>query len=278
MANKKNRIILLEIILAFYLAIGGSAAATTFYVDDDGSADYTTIQAAVNNANPGDTIIVKSGTYSGEVTITVPDLTLVSNSPYSAVIKAKGNAFNLDASNITIKNFNIIGSGSSLGYTGIVDSSFFCTIQNNKISDFNTGIGVYSGNEGGDSTIINNDIFDCSQGVLLWSSNDNTLSGNRISNCGTGLDMVDSYGTEIYNNNFNNTRNIQFVDVSTWNTTKTPGKNVVGGPYIGGNYWATPAGDGFSQTHLDANGDGFAEIPYELNEVNIDYLPLVAPA
>ncbi len=258
-------------------ATAGGAAATTFYVDDDGSGNYTTIQTALNDAVNGDTIIVSPGTYPGDVIITVPDLVLVSSSQYNAVIKATGNAFSLNANNITVKNFNIIGSGSSSGYMGIVDSSSFCTIQNNKISNFNTGIGVYSGNEGGDSTIINNDIFDCSQGVLLWSSNDNTLSGNRISNCETGLDLVDSYGTVIYNNYFNNARNVQFVDVSIWNITKTPGKNVVGGPYVGGNYWATPSGDGFSQTHLDANGDGFAEIPYELNDINIDYLPLVTP-
>ena len=246
-------------------------------MDEDGPADYATIQAAVNDASSGDAIIVNPGIYPGNITITVPDLVLVSSNQYNATIRATENAFNLNADNITIKSFNIIGSGSS-GYSGVIDSSFFCTIQNNKISNFHTGIGVYNGNEGGSGSIINNYIFDCSDGILLWSSNDNKLSGNKISNCETGLDMVDSYGTLIYNNNFNNTRNVQFIDISTWNTTKTPGKNIVGGPYIGGNYWATPAEDGFSQTNSDANEDGFADVPYKLNEVNIDYLPLVAPA
>lgn len=257
--------------------IAGSAAATTLYVDDDGPGNYTTIQAALDDATSGDTIIVNPGTYSGDITITVPDLVLVSSSSYNAVIKATENAISLNANNITIKNFNIIGSGSSSGYSGIIDSSFFCTIQNNKISNFNIGIGVYNRNEGGDGSIINNDISNCGNGILLSSSNANGISGNRISNCGTGIDIVDSYGTRIYNNNFNNTRNVQSASDNLWNTTKTSGKNIIGGPYIGGNYWATPAGDGFSQTHLDADGDGFAEVPYELNEVNIDYFPLVTP-
>ncbi|MDD4247620.1 MAG: NosD domain-containing protein, partial [Methanosarcina sp.] len=270
---KRTEIVLFAAVFAIYLAIAGSASAATIYVDDDGSADYATIQAAVNYAKEGDTISVKSGTYSGDITITVPNLVLVSSSPYNAIIKAKGNAFNLDANYITIKNFNIIGPGGS-GSSGIIDNSFFCTIQNNKISNFNTGIGVYTGNEGGGGSIINNDISDCDDGILLWSSNDNKISGNRLSNCKTGLDMVDSYDTIIYNNNFNNTLNVQFMDISTWNTTKTPGKNIVGGPYIGGNYWATPKGDGFSQTHSDSNGDGICEEPYYMNEVNIDYMPL----
>jgi len=111
----------------------------------------------------------------------------------------------------------------------------------------------------------------------IYSSSINVISGNRISNCGVGIDIIDSYGIRMYNNNFNNTQNVQFVDMQYWNTTKTSGKNIIGGPYIGGNYWATPAGDGFSQTHADANGDGIAEEPYYMNEVNIDYFPLVIP-
>ncbi len=273
-----NRVLPILFTVALALqAIAGSAAAATIYVDDDGPGNYTTIQAALDDAVSGDTIMVSPGTYPGDITIAVPDLTLVSSSQYNAVIKATGNAFNLNANNIKVKNFNIIGSGSSSGYSGIADSSASCTIQNNKISNFHTGIGVHNGEGGGGGSIINNDIFDCGDGILLWSSSVNGISGNRISNCITGIDIVDSYGTRIYNNNFNNTLNVQFVDIQYWNTTKTSGKNIIGGPYLGGNYWATPAGDGFSQTHLDANGDGFAEVPYEMNDVNIDYLPLVNP-
>ena len=84
----------------------------------------------------------------------------------------------------------------------------------------------------------------------------------------------------IYNNNFNNTVNVNFgsnVESNNWNTTKTSRTNIIGGPYIGGNYWATPAGNGFSQTNSDANGDGISEKPYSLNGVNVDYLPLSKP-
>jgi outer membrane protein assembly factor BamB len=38
----------------------GTASATTWYVDDDGGADFTNIQDAINNASAGDTIFVNA--------------------------------------------------------------------------------------------------------------------------------------------------------------------------------------------------------------------------
>jgi len=47
-----------------FLAIPCQARIIT--VDDDETADFNTIQAAINNANNGDTIIVADGIYTGE--------------------------------------------------------------------------------------------------------------------------------------------------------------------------------------------------------------------
>ena len=38
-------------------------ANKTIYVDDNGNADFNNIQAAIDNANDGDTILVAEGTY-----------------------------------------------------------------------------------------------------------------------------------------------------------------------------------------------------------------------
>ncbi|MCA1916942.1 NosD domain-containing protein [Methanospirillum hungatei] len=61
--------------------------------------------------------------------------------------------------------------------------------------------------------------------------------------------------------------------INTWNITKTSGQNILGGPYIGGNYWATPNGTGWSQITAD-RGDGFCRAPYVYNANNTDHLPL----
>jgi hypothetical protein len=48
------------------LAVGGIAAGGTIYVDAGGGADFATIQEAIDDANAGDTVIVKDGTYRSD--------------------------------------------------------------------------------------------------------------------------------------------------------------------------------------------------------------------
>jgi parallel beta-helix repeat protein len=106
----------------------------------------------------------------------------------------------------------------------------------------------------------------------------NILNGNRVaSNSEYGIFLLDSKNNSIYNNYFNNANNIYFNDTnssSSLNTTRTPGTNILGGPYLGGNFWATPDGDGFSQIQADSNEDGICDVAYTAGNGTIDYLPL----
>jgi len=54
--------------MSFLLGLGvvTTSRARTIYVDDDGPADFNTIQAAINDANDGDVIVVKPGRYTGD--------------------------------------------------------------------------------------------------------------------------------------------------------------------------------------------------------------------
>ncbi|KAB3545302.1 MAG: hypothetical protein C5617_006335, partial [ANME-2 cluster archaeon] len=53
--------------------------------------------------------------------------------------------------------------------------------------------------------------------------------------------------------------------------TVNDGPNIIGGPYIGGNYWS-------DYTCADPDGDGFGEKPYNITDgSNFDYHPLCPP-
>ena len=113
-------------------------------------------------------------------------------------------------------------------------------------------------------------------GIILLESGNNTLTGNNVnSNNDDGIDLYDSSNNKIYNNVFNNTNNLYIEDsVSVWNINKTSGTNIIGGSYLGGNFWTNPSGTGISQTCADANSDGICDSAYTIDSYNIDYLPL----
>lgn len=92
----------------------------------------------------------------------------------------------------------------------------------------------------------------------------------------SGICLEESSENFIYNNLFNNAVNFIFEthEENYWNIPRTRGENIIGGPYLGGNYWANPDGTGYSETCEDANRDGFCDEPYTLEENNVDYLPL----
>ena len=90
--------------------------------------------------------------------------------------------------------------------------------------------------------------------------------------------LEDISDNRIYNNYFNNTVNVRTEKSkgNSWNTTKTRRTNIVKGPYLGGNFWANPKGNGFSQTAKDSNSDWISDKAYRVNGSDFDFLPLVA--
>ena len=64
---------------------------------------------------------------------------------------------------------------------------------------------------------------------------------------------------------------------ATWNTTKTLGTNIIGGSYMGGNYWTSSTGHGWSDVYcVDRDFDYICDNPLPLAPIgHYDYHPLV---
>ncbi|MCD4846074.1 MAG: right-handed parallel beta-helix repeat-containing protein [Methanosarcinales archaeon] len=192
------------------------------------------------------------------------------------IISSSTGSIYVIGNNSTISN-NIFG-GDKIRVFGD-----YCNILNNSGSGIfisgnysnilnNSGGGIYiSGNYCNISyNIVSNTNGD---GIHLDNSSDNALTGNTLLNNRCGLHLDCSEDNIIFNNYFNNSYNAYDNGNNTWNTTKTAGLNIIGGPYISGNYWIDYTGN-----DTDSDGSGDTQIPYNCSG-NIttggDYYPLV---
>jgi parallel beta-helix repeat protein len=165
--------------------------------DEPGDADFTSIKEAVNSSSPGDTIEVYSGMYSEqEICIVKDNVTLLGishelgggNDSGKPLIQGKvtGRVLRVEASHVVVSNFRIehLGTFASVciwvsAQNNITISD--CIIHGSK-KDANDGIQVGKCN---DTRIINNDISNCSCGILASSQRPGslTITGNIITDC-----------------------------------------------------------------------------------------------
>lgn len=112
-------------VVAFFLTLAISllllpspsvASDETLIVDDDRGdcpdAGFTSIQAAVDTATPGETIVVCNGTYHEQVTVTKNGLTIrAKGEPGDVIVDAHGHdaGFRIqNASNVTVQGFTVM--------------------------------------------------------------------------------------------------------------------------------------------------------------------------
>jgi len=163
--------------LCYVSSVKTVAAGMIRTVRDDGSADFSSLQQAINNAEDGDTIIVGPGTYYEHLVVN-KSLSIIGVDQSSTVIDG-GNTWMtivIEADNVTLKNFTI-----QHGMVGVVleEEKEGNMLLENKIV-FNSYYGIY-GDRCGKNVIANNNVsFNRGHGIFLYGSQPCVLDGNFV--------------------------------------------------------------------------------------------------
>jgi len=157
-----------------------SPNAGDWTVDDDGPADFRTIQEAINAANDGDAIFVEAGIYYEHVFVN-KTLSLLGEDASATIVdgSGSGNVFTIDKNNITITGFTIRNSGTTLGNAGMrLNNASLCSISGNSIRDNFAGLWLEESSE--NLILANNITANVDDGIVFNYSHNNTISGNHI--------------------------------------------------------------------------------------------------
>ena len=196
-------VLALMVTLVFAVLAIGVVSATTWYVEEDES-----IQAAVNAADPCDTIIVRDGTYTENVDVN-KSLTIRSeNGAETTIVQAanpENHVLEVSADHVNISRFTAKGGGGYPRYSaGIyLHNVNHCNISNNNA--LNNDWGIYL--SGSSSNIIsNNNVNSNNEGIYLgYLTNNNIISNNNASNnWWWGIILGGANSNNISNNNVSN--------------------------------------------------------------------------
>lgn len=223
--------ILVTCLIVSTLAVSVNGAALNV-----GSGDqYTSITAAVNAAQSGDTITISAGTYSENVVVT-KSVTIKAASPGSTVVTASDpskDVFVVQAANVRIEGLTITGA---TGASGIhvdhnsacvmsdisahgndraiyLDGATNCEVSSSNLAD--NGYGVYCDNASNNtiSSIVatgeQGNGKALGDGIYMYYSDANTINHSNLSaNHVYGISLYHSSGNTITNNSILNNQDI----------------------------------------------------------------------
>ena len=183
-------------------------------MDQNGTGDYTSISAAVNAAQPGDTVEVMAGSYSEAISTvrsgTADNMITIRAHPQDTVTIQRV-VFNHNY--IVIDGFNIL---TSPGYTSVVFkyTTSYCQIKNSSIGSINQwGFLIDMG--GAHHLVENNYLHETSGDAMRVFGHDHIIRGNHFYQISSNpnnpnhTDIVQTFGDNgavsyniIFENNF----------------------------------------------------------------------------
>ncbi|UCH84591.1 MAG: DUF1565 domain-containing protein, partial [Candidatus Latescibacterota bacterium] len=199
-----------------------SAATKTWYINPDGTGDVPTIQAGVDTAASGDTLMLAPGTYTGggnrNIWINRKNVSVISEAGAAAtIIDCEGAQraiyMGFDVTNTTVISGLTIENGYDAYYGGAIMCNYGASprITDNDIRNCTAGKnggGIYSSSNC-NPDIINNTITGCTAerggGLYLarcWSNASvgfNVITGNTATANGGGMSLSDAW-PRIFNN------------------------------------------------------------------------------
>jgi parallel beta-helix repeat protein len=212
----------------------------------------------------------------------IDGVTTISNGEYGMLLH--------ETDNLIITDSSINGNGNGWLSGGIfMEETSGCLIDNCTITG-NDEIGITLWYGCPDTVIRNSEITNNGDplvpgsGIGIYISGSYaenvTVHSNVIANTHSGLQgsgiKIWAPNSTIYNNYFNNipeTDAFSAASGTCWNITPTPGTNIIGGPWIAGNFWS-----GYNGNDTDLDGLGDTLVPFDLNgkiHENGDYHPLL---
>ena len=164
---------------------------------------------------------------------------------------------------------------NNIGYNNRKAGAYLYRSSENTLGfntlQFNRDYGLYLYSYSNDNLVENNTIHSNNRyGIYLGSqSNDNIFRNNTITETtNEAIDITGAHDNLFYNNYLDNEDNCLVIGDNLWNISKTRGTNIIGGPYLGGNFWSDYDGK-------DADRDGLGDSTYNASATNKDHHPLV---
>jgi parallel beta-helix repeat protein len=276
--------------------------------------DFSSIQEAINNAAPGDIILVDSGTYYEHVTVN-KSLTLIGEGPDTTIIDGNGTGtvMNVTADNVSIEDFAIQNgyygillnnvNNATLSDNNMTNNRFNLKVKGTSLSNFLPDIDTLN-TVNGEPVCYLTDLCNASISVSDVNSEIGYLGladacnvtledlNATIANNGQGVLLAfvnDSVitGITVLNNEIgmqlvNSSGNVIYHNSFINNTVQAVDDCVNAwdnGYPSGGNYWSDYRGvDQKSGPNQDQPGnDGIGDTPYIIDANNRDRYPLMVP-